>query len=87
MAANYRLDALGWLALPELQAESPDRSYGEDSFEANSDLLSCIYSYPAAATMPAFKVKQHSKAHHSEQSDNQHCHYLVSNSSDRSVFN
>ena len=28
VAANYRLDVYGWLALDELKAESPDGSYG-----------------------------------------------------------
>lgn len=28
VAANYRLDALGWIALEELAAEDPDSAYG-----------------------------------------------------------
>jgi para-nitrobenzyl esterase len=28
IAANYRLDALGWMALAEMEAESPTGSFG-----------------------------------------------------------
>lgn len=43
IAANYRLDTLGWLALDELAAESPTGSYGNYGLQDQG--MSCTHTH------------------------------------------